>query len=126
MLILYVAAGGAFGSVMRYLMIQATNAALGKEFPYGTLLVNVLGCFLMGVAIAFLASILPRGRELHLLLAVGALGGFTTFSAFAYDVVLLLDRGEIVSALIYVLASVVVSVLALWAGMMIFRGVFAA
>ena len=61
-----------------------------------------------------------------MLLAVGALGGFTTFSAFAYDIVLLLDRGELASALLYVLASVVVSVLALWAGLVFFKGVFTA
>lgn len=123
---LYIAAGGAFGSVMRYLMIQAVNGVFGKEFPYGTLLVNVLGCFLMGVAVAFIASMMPRGKELYMLLAVGALGGFTTFSAFAYDIVLLLDRGELASALLYVLASVVVSVLALWAGLVFFKGVFTA
>lgn len=125
MLLLYVAVGGAFGSICRYLMIGWVNDQLGKEFPYGTLIVNILGSFLLGLMIALIVNALPRGRELHALVAIGALGGFTTFSAFSMDLYLLVERGEMASAALYATASVVISVLAFFAGMWIFRSVIA-
>ncbi len=125
MMLAYVAVGGAFGSMMRYLMMNAVNNLTGKDFPYATLVVNVLGSFLLGLVIAWLATLLPKGRELHSLIAIGALGGFTTFSTFAVDVVLMLDKGQILPAALYIAASVIISVLALWLGMLLMRGVVA-
>lgn len=124
MLLLYVAAGGAFGSMCRYLMVQWVNGLLGKQFPYGTLVVNLLGSFLMGIALALVVSMLPRGRELYALLAVGALGGFTTFSAFSYDTYMLLEKGLLWQALLYIVASVIGSVLAFFFGMYAFKAVW--
>lgn len=120
MLLFYIAIGGAFGSVCRYLLMSATTQLMGREFPYGTLLVNLFGSFLLGLLVGVIASILPRGRELHALLAVGFLGGFTTFSTFAMDVYLLSER-EPFSAMLYTACSVGLSVVAFFLGMWCFR-----
>lgn len=120
--LLYVAAGGAVGSMARYALMMLITRLHGTEFPFGTLAVNILGGFLMGAWISAMATMLPvRAKDLHLLFAVGVLGGFTTFSTFSLDIVLLIDRGLMGQAALYVLSSVVISVLALMAGMWCFR-----
>lgn len=118
-----VGAGGAVGSVLRYVTVSLAGRWLGLAFPYGTLAVNILGSFAMGLLVGLMAVMLPeKGRQLHLLLAVGVLGGFTTFSAFSLDAVSLLQRGETLSAALYILASVVLSLLALAGGMALMKG----
>lgn len=121
MLLLYVAVGGAFGSVCRYLMVSWLNNVFGRDFPMGTFVVNILGSFLMGMTLAFIVSLLPRGRELYLLLAVGALGGFTTFSSFSYDSYMLLEKQLYAQAAAYVMGSVILSVGGFFAGMALFK-----
>lgn len=121
MLYLYVAFGGAFGALCRYMMVSGLHAALGRSFPYATMAVNILGSLLMGVAIGFIATMLPRGKEFYLLTVVGALGGFTTFSAFSYDAFLLIERGEWFAAAAYILGSVLLGVLAFFVGMWLFK-----
>lgn len=118
---LYVAIGGAFGSLCRYLIIQWVGALAGREFPWAVLAVNVLGSFLMGLLLGFLASVMPKGRELYLLLGVGFLGGFTTFSAFTYDSYMLLERGDWWGAAAYIAGSVGLGLGAFLAGMWVFR-----
>jgi len=118
--IFLVAAGGAIGAAARYGVGTAALRLFGPGFPWGTLAVNLVGGFAMGV----LAGTIPadaRGSSLRLLLAVGVLGGFTTFSAFSLEVVLMLERGEIGPALLYVAASVIGAVLLLWAGLNVAR-----
>lgn len=116
----YVAVGGAFGSLCRYAAMALIGRLTPGVFPYGTLVVNVSGSFLMGLWIAVIALLLPdRQKDLHLLVAVGALGGFTTFSTFSLDAFLLMDKGLHGQALAYMLSSVILSVLALFAGMLI-------
>lgn len=124
--ILLVALGGAMGAVMRYLVmgkgmqfLGLTTAATG--FPYGTLTVNILGSFLMGMLVGILARFVDGGEALRLLLAVGFLGGFTTFSAFSLDVLTLLERGDIVSASTYMFASVFLSILGIFLGVWVVR-----
>ncbi len=98
--------GGALGAGGRYGVGLALSAWLGTVFPWGTLAVNLIG----GLAIGILAGILARGGDtelFRLLLGVGVLGGFTTFSAFSLDIVALIERGHAVSALGYVAVSVV-------------------
>jgi CrcB protein len=120
--IFYIALGGALGSVLRYLMMGAMGRAFVSSFPYGTLAVNVIGSALMGVVVGLLAKYLPSNQhELRLFLAVGVLGGFTTFSAFSLDVVTLIEAQQPMQAIVYVLASVVFSVLALMLGLMLVR-----
>jgi len=115
---LLVGLGGAIGAMLRFSVVRAMP--LGG-WPFGTFLVNLLGGFAMGVLVGWLAARGPGGEPLRLLLGVGVLGGFTTFSAFSLDLWLMFERGDFVLALAYALASVVVSVLALWAGLMLVR-----
>jgi len=120
-LLMYVAVGGATGSIFRYLVTAWIGRVAGRDFPYGTLAVNLLGSFLLGIMIGVIVTLLPRGRELHLLVAVGFLGGFTTFSAFSLDLYLLLERGQFLYAAAYATASVGLSVMLFFLGMWIFR-----
>jgi CrcB protein len=115
--LVYVGFGGGFGAILRYLAIGAVSKHNPSEFPYGTLLVNVLGCLLMGIWIASIAVLTPaKAKDLHLLFATGVLGGFTTFSAFSFDIFFLTERGLYTQAALYVAASVLVSFVALIAG----------
>lgn len=119
--ILYVAIGGAAGAVLRYLVCTHMTQWLGHAFPYGTMAVNVAGSFMMGVLMALLARSDIAQSPHYLLLAVGVLGGFTTFSAFSLDTVTLLQRGEMMVAAGYVAASVLGSVAALFVGLWCIR-----
>jgi CrcB protein len=95
-------------------------ARLGPDFPYGTLTVNLVGGFAMGVLTGLLARV--GGNEpWRLLLGVGVLGGYTTFSSFSLDVVTLAERGQMLTALGYVLLSVIGAILALFAGLLVTR-----
>lgn len=118
---LLVALGGALGSAARFWVVQASARAFGPDFPWGTLSVNVIGSTLMGLLVGVLAQLLPSGTGLRLLLAVGFLGGFTTFSSFALDVAVLADRAAMVSAVLYVAASLSCSFLGLWLGRLVMR-----
>ncbi len=125
--LLLVALGGACGSVARYLTGTITLGLLGPRVPWaGTFTVNLVGGCLMGLLVGFLAH---RGGadqdRLRVLLAVGVLGGFTTFSAFSLDAALMVERREYAVAAVYISASVVLSVAALFAGLMTARRLFA-
>jgi CrcB protein len=121
MTLIYIAIGGAIGSVLRYLMMVKTTAIMGVNFPYGTMVVNIIGSFCMGLLIGYLSKTLPHSMEWRAFLAIGVLGGFTTFSSFSLDVVTLIERSQIAQAATYSIASVVISVIALFAGLHIFR-----
>ena len=117
---LLVMAGGALGSAGRYLVGKLTLGWFGPDYPWGTLAVNLIGGFLMGV----LAGMLVRtggSEHTRLLLGVGVLGGFTTFSAFSLDVVTMMQRGDLGIAACYILVSVVGSIAALFAGLALVR-----
>ncbi|MCI4660370.1 MAG: fluoride efflux transporter CrcB [Neomegalonema sp.] len=117
--ILFVAIGGACGAVLRYLSVGLAARWLGVGFPYGTLFVNVAGSLLMGLLAAWL---LPKGTtQTGLLLMTGMMGGFTTFSAFSLDVIVLVERARWEAALLYIGASVLLAVLALTIGLMLGR-----
>lgn len=115
--------GGGIGSALRYGVGRASLAWFGPGFPAGTLAVNVIGCFVMGALAEWLA---PHdsgvSQSTKLFLTTGILGGFTTFSAFALDTAALWQRGDSGTAALYVLASLVLSVGGLFAGMAILRG----
>lgn len=118
---LQVALGGAVGSAARY----GVNILAGRltGLPLGTLLVNITGCFAMGLLAAWLA--LRGGQHMAPLLLTGLLGGFTTFSAFALDTLSLWERGAPTTAVAYVAGSVIISLAAVTAGLATGRGVFA-
>ena len=119
--ILAVAAGGALGAVGRYLLVVQVGHWLGTGFPYGTMVANVLGSFIMGALIETMALVWSTSLELRAFLTVGVLGAFTTFSTFSMDVALLVERGAFGPAFLYVLSSVVLSIAALFAAMHLFR-----
>ena len=121
MSLLYVMLGGAFGSGARYLTGLATLSLFGPALPYGTLAVNLIGGFAMGLLVGTLARMAVPGENWRLLLGVGVLGGYTTFSAFSLDVVTMIQRGDLGVALFYVLLSVVGSIVALFAGLSLVR-----
>ncbi|MBF0356274.1 MAG: fluoride efflux transporter CrcB [Alphaproteobacteria bacterium] len=124
-MILVVAFGGALGSVARYLGMIGIGVWLGQNFPWGTLIVNVLGSAMMGLLIEGSALRWNIGPELRAFLTVGILGGFTTFSTFSMDVALLVERNEFASAGLYILVSVLASVGALFATMYLVKQVMA-
>ena len=123
--ILYVALGGALGASLRHLLGMATLKTLGPGYPYGTMMANVLGGFLMGMLAGWLALKISGGANLRLFLGVGLLGGFTTFSAFSLEAVLMYERKAYGALAGYVGGSVVLSVGALMVGLILVRKIFA-
>jgi CrcB protein len=120
--VLLVAMGGAVGSMARYLLNGRVQTWFGSGWPYGIFTINVLGGLMMG---ALLATLALRGgadqEKWRVLLGVGVLGGFTTFSSFSLDVALMIERRAYGQAAAYSLASVVTSVVALFVGMLLVR-----
>ncbi len=121
--ILHVAIGGALGASGRYLTNVAMARLLGHGFPWGTLSVNILGSFLMGLLVEVLAQ--KGGMRAAPFLMTGVLGGFTTFSAFSLDALTIYERGQTALAAGYVLASVLLSLLAIGLGLAAGRAAFA-
>jgi CrcB protein len=122
--LLLVGAGGAIGSLARYLAGIAVVSWAGSAFPLNTLLVNVVGSFAMGLLIALLARFdLPPSlaTDARLFLAVGVLGGFTTFSSFSADVAALWERDAQLASVVYVFASVGLSIAAIFLGLHVVR-----
>lgn len=119
--VLWVAAGGALGAAARYGVNIVSGRLLGTAFPWHTLAVNVLGCFLMGALVELMARKLDLSLETRAFLTTGILGGFTTFSAFALDFALLAERKQAFAAAAYVAASVGLSLLAIFAGLFLVR-----
>lgn len=113
-----VALGGAIGASARYLTGFGAIRLMGPGFPWGTFAVNIIGSFLMGVLVTVLAH---YGNRAAPFLMTGLLGGFTTFSAFSLDALTLYERGQLWLAGLYVLASVLLSLAAIFAGVMATR-----
>lgn len=122
--LIQVALGGAIGATGRYLVNMGALRLIGPGFPAGTLAVNVLGSFLMGVMFVLLMGKGDGARVWSPFLMTGILGGFTTFSAFSLDALTLYERGQPTMAAAYVLASVMLSILALMAGVALARGIW--
>ncbi len=120
-LVLAIALGGALGSLARHFLSSSIYTLTGSKFPWGILAVNVLGGFLMGLIVEFGALKWNLSNEARAFLTTGILGGFTTFSTFSLDAALLMQRGEGLAAFFYVLLSVVGSIGALFAGLILVR-----
>ena len=123
MMIFAVAAGGALGSVARYMLSGFTTDIVSSSFPWGTLSVNVLGSFFMGAVVTYMALAWNPSAEVRAFLTVGLLGGFTTFSLFSLDVINLWERGASMAAMSYVLISIIVSLFAIILGIMIVKAI---
>ncbi|MBO9714482.1 fluoride efflux transporter CrcB [Sphingomonas sp.] len=121
--ILLVMLGGALGSAARFLTGKLMLGWLGPNYPWGTLTVNLAGGMLMGVLAGSLARFGQGGESWRLLLGVGVLGGFTTFSAFSLDAMVMIERGDWMTALGYALVSVIGSLIALALGLAAVRAV---
>lgn len=121
MILLAVATGGAIGSLVRYFVASAIQSAAWPGYPWGIFVVNITGGFLMGLIVELSALKIQISPELRAFLTVGILGGYTTFSTFSLDSVLLIERGQYGSAAAYIVGSTVLSILALFAGLWIVR-----
>jgi CrcB protein len=120
-LVLAIALGGAIGAVGRHYVSVAMVLLVGYGFPWGTLVVNIVGSFLMGALIETMALVWSPSVEMRALLTVGLLGAFTTFSTFSLDVATLYERDATLQLAAYVVVSVAVSILALFAGLRLMR-----
>src|ERR1700730_10398380 len=120
-LILAVAAGGALGSVARYLVGIGSGNRFGTAFPGGTLIINVTGSFLIGALVGRFAAKWDLSHATRIFLTVGICGGYTTFSTFSLDAYYLIERGQTLASSAYMVASVALSVGALIAALQLVR-----
>lgn len=109
--------GGGLGAALRHAVNRSSLAYFGPAFPYGTLIVNVVGGLLMGVLAELFLAKGGGSQELRLFLTTGFLGGFTTFSAFSLDAALMWQRSDYAALASYIIASVLLSIMALFIGM---------
>ncbi len=116
-----IAAGGALGAVMRFWVSSAVYAWLGRGFPWGTLSVNLLGSFIIGLAFVMLTERLMVGSEIRAFIMIGFLGAFTTFSSFSLETLALMQEGLLLKAAMNILISVVLCIIATWSGMLLVR-----
>jgi CrcB protein len=118
---LLVFVGGGLGASLRHAVNMLCARCIGTGFPYGTFIINITGSTVMGLIAGYLAFKGEASQHWRLFLMTGVLGGYTTFSAFSLDAVLLYERGEIGLALFYVIGSVVYSIAGLFAGLALMR-----
>ncbi|MEJ6574823.1 MAG: fluoride efflux transporter CrcB [Sphingomonadales bacterium] len=116
-MILAVAAGGAIGAVLRLVVGRGMFYLMGSEFPWGTLVVNILGSFLVGLFVEILSLRFSLSHEWQGFIIIGVFGGFTTFSAFSLEVSLMIEKGDFSTAALYGLVSMFIGVLALFIGL---------
>lgn len=121
--ILAIGAGGALGALCRHGMNIGAVKLMGHGFPYGTLSVNILGSFIMGLAIAIFAQYWQPSEAMRVFLITGFLGAFTTFSTFSLDVVSLWERQAYLHSALYLSGSVILSIAALFAAMALVKGI---
>jgi len=119
--LLAIAGGGALGAVMRFGVSSGVYRVLGKDFPYGTLAVNVLGSLLMGLCFILMVERNVLSMEWRSVIMIGFLGAFTTFSTFSMETLSLLESGELTRALLNILLSVTLCLAATWIGLTIGR-----
>ena len=121
--IIYIAAGGATGALLRYWMSKGVYALLGGNFPYGTLAVNVTGSLSMGLLYILLFERMDVSIEWRAGLMIGLLGAFTTFSTFSIETLNLIEAGEQLKAGMNILLSLSLCIIGCWVGMLIGRGI---
>lgn len=121
--LLIIALGGALGAVIRFLLGNGVSRALGSALPYGTFVINIVGCFAMGLLMTIIVDREMLPAAWRLFLCVGFLGGFTTFSSFGYEALMLLTEGRLLAVLAYVGGSVVLGLVAAAAGVLCARAV---
>jgi len=123
--LLAIAVGGSVGAVARFLVANGVYAWLGRAFPYGTLVVNVSGCFAMGFLTALMLQRFTAVVEYRAAILIGFLGAYTTFSTFALETVYLIDDGGLRKAALNIFLSTVLCLVAVWFGLILGRKIFA-
>jgi len=113
---LWVGFGGALGSIARYLVGLLVYERMGTRFPYGTFVINISGCFVIGLVLTVLDARLELSPAWREAVAIGFIGAFTTFSTFEYETLRAVQHGQAATALTYVASSVVLGFAAVWAG----------
>ena len=119
-----IALGGAVGSVARFLAANAAAEHFGTRFPYGTLMVNLIGSFLIGLTYVLIVEKFKLSAEIRGLVMVGFLGAFTTFSTFSLELLDMLKSGALLGAGFYLLISVIIGVTNVWLGMQLGKNLF--
>jgi len=109
--------GGALGSILRFWLSSYIGSRMGHRFPYGTLVVNITGSFLIGLILAMLIARTDWSPNWRYLIPIGFIGGYTTFSAFTYETLRTMQDGQFGLALLYVAVSVIVGLAAVWGGL---------
>ena len=122
MKILLIGMGGFLGAVARYYVSQGSVSLLGSKFPYGTMIVNVVGSFALGVLFVLSFEKFMISENMRLLIAVGFLGAFTTFSTFSVEALTLLRTGALTSAFMYIMGNFALGLLAAFIGLLVARG----
>ena len=120
---LYVGVGGCLGSIVRFLLGSYIGSKMGTRLPYGTLVINVTGSFLVGLVFALLTARTNWRPNWRYLIPIGCIGGYTTFSSFEYETLRTIQDGQIGLGLLYVATSVVVGFVAVWGGMIAGRAI---
>lgn len=115
--IFWIAIGGGLGAVGRYLVVSLVQIMVPDFRPFGTMVVNVLGCLFVGAIMAWIAKSNQTGSHLHLFLVTGILGGFTTFSAFGYETVSLIHEKQLNAAAINIAGNLIPGLVAVWLGL---------
>ena len=115
--LLVIGCGGAVGAVMRYGLGFRLTLVAGNDLPWGTLFVNIVGCFLAGLLLTLFVTRIPLSDLLRNGIQIGLLGGFTTFSAFSMDAIVLFDQGLWLRGVLYIVVSVIMSILGAYLGM---------
>ena len=119
-----IALGGAVGSVARFLAANAAAEHFGTRFPYGTLMVNLIGSFLIGLTYVLIVEKFKLSAEIRGLVMIGFLGAFTTFSTFSLELLDMLKSGALLGAGFYLLVSVIIGVTNVWLGMQLGKNLF--
>jgi len=112
--------GGGIGSILRFL-VNKIEIISENNFPYSTFISNFLGCFILGLVLGYFIKSENPNSVLFVFLTVGLCGGFTTFSSFSYENLQLLQNGEILTFLVYLLGSLIVGIISVYIGMLIFK-----